>query len=112
MSLAGDAEKRAARLRCGKNRLHWPPMNGLAAAPLDPATVVGCKLSCPHTVSANRNRQETLQAGLLALPARPAFPPLGSGSLDRTFLRGSQRRDRSGFSPDSLLWRNGHLKDI
>ncbi|BDQ38174.1 hypothetical protein SYK_25340 [Pseudodesulfovibrio nedwellii] len=26
--------------------------------------------------------------------------------------RGLQRRDRSGFTPDSLLWPTGHLKDI
>jgi len=61
--------------------------------------------SCPSAGSADRKRQDTLQASLLALPSRSAFPPAkGSGAFETGIERGSQRRDRSGFAPDSLFW--------
>jgi hypothetical protein len=86
-------------------------MNGLAAEPRTRRRLSGGLLSCPHAGSAIRIRQETLQVGLLTLPGRPAFPPRGSGYRTGP-SRGLQRRDRSGFAPDSLLWPGGHLKDI
>ncbi len=101
-----NSPPRARENRLHGRRLWFPGRTGgtPATAGVGVNRMSVCGLREPHPAG-------TLQVGLLALPVRSAFPRMAVACRNE-HRSGSQRRDRSGLSPDSLLWPPGHLKGI